>query len=114
MVESLEAIDRIDDIMAVDGIDFALFGPADFSMALGLGKPSKNDDRVKDALRRTISAAKVVGKHVMYNPGINEAEIRKAAEMGITMLEIGNDLGIASSVWANSIKVFSPDNEANQ
>jgi 2-keto-3-deoxy-L-rhamnonate aldolase RhmA len=108
MVESLEAIDQIDDIMAVEGVDFALFGPADYSMALGIGKPSKNDKRVQDALRRTISAAKSAGKHVMYNPGTNEDEIRKAAKMGITMIEIGNDLGIARSVWANAVKVLSP------
>ncbi len=77
-------------------------------MSLGLGKPSKNDARVQEALRHTIRAAKAVGKHVMYNPGTNEDEIQKAATMGITMLEIGNDLGIARSVWANAVKVLSP------
>ncbi len=107
MVESLEAIDRIDDIMAVDGVDFALFGPADYSMALGIGKPSKNDERVQDALRRTISAARTAGKHVMYNPGINEEEIRKAVDIGITMIEIGNDLGIARSVWIKAAEALA-------
>ena len=107
MVENPESIDRIEDIMAVDGIDFALFGPADYSMSLNLGKPSKNDNRVQEALRRTILAAKGVGKHVMYNPGANENEIRKAAEMGITMIEIGNDLGVICSVWAKAAEALA-------
>jgi len=114
MVENPETIDRIADIMAVDGIDFALFGPADYSMSLGLGKPSKNDKRVREALRHTIQVAKSLGKHVMYNPGTNEDEVREAVTMGITMLEIGNDLGIARSVWTKTVEALSPEHKADK
>ena len=114
MVENPKTMDKVADIMAVDGIDFVLFGPADYSMALGLSKPSKNDKRVLAALQQTILAAKEAGKHVMYNPGINQAEIDKAAAMGITMIEIGNDLGIARSVWSKAVKALSPKLKANK
>lgn len=90
--------------MAVEGIDFALFGPADYSMALGLGAPSKNDERVQEALLKTISASQKVGKYVMYNPGLREADINEAKELGITMIEVGNDIGIAANFWKKTTR----------
>jgi len=114
MVENPETIDHVSDIMAVDGIDFALFGPADYSMALGLGKPTKNNRDVQDALLRTVSAARQTGKHVMYNPGMKEEEIDKAVKMGVTMIEIGNDLGIARSVWTGAVEKFSSERQADK
>jgi 2-keto-3-deoxy-L-rhamnonate aldolase RhmA len=114
MVENPETMDNVTDIMAVDGIDFALFGPADYSMALGLGKPSKNNKDVQNALQRTVSAARKTGKHVMYNPGIKWEEIDKAVKMGVTMIEIGNDLGVARSVWTSTVERFSPERQADK
>ena len=42
IIESREAIDKIDDIMSVDGIDAAAVGPVDLSISLGI--PMKYDD----------------------------------------------------------------------
>jgi 2-keto-3-deoxy-L-rhamnonate aldolase RhmA len=103
MVEDPNCLDQVDDIMDVDGIDFALFGPADYSMALGLGGPSKDDTRVQDALLKTISASQKAGKHVMFNPGFQDVTISRAKGLGVTMIEIGNDIGIAAHVWKNTI-----------
>ena len=106
MIENVKAMDCIDEIVAVDGIDFVLFGPADYSMSLGLRKPAKNDERVQAALKKTITATRKAGKHVMFNPGIDTDEIQKYVEMGITMLELSNDLGILRSVWAKTSKAL--------
>ena len=35
------AMEALDGILTVEGLDFVLFGPADFSMYLGLDKPVK-------------------------------------------------------------------------
>ncbi len=107
MVENPETIDQVADIMAVPGIDFALFGPADYSMAFGHGKPLKSDERVTVALQKTIAAAKAAGKHVMYNPGTSQDAIDRAAQMGVTMIEVGNDLGVARSAWLNVVEALS-------
>lgn len=107
MVENPQTIDRVADILAVPGIDFALFGPADYSMAFGQGKPLKTDPRVMAALELTIAAAKASGKHVMYNPGTSGDAIRRAAEIGVTMIEIGNDLGVARSAWSKAVGTLS-------
>ena len=104
MIENVKAMECVDDIMAVEGIDFALFGPADYSMSLGLGKPMKNDDRVQGALQKTIDAAKKSGKYVMFNPGTQPDAIEKSLDMGVTMLELSNDLSLLYSAWSKTIR----------
>ncbi len=99
MIENVKAMDRVDDIVAVDGIDFVLFGHADYSMSLGLGEPKMNDERVQAAIEKTIAAARKAGKHAALSVGPDPVAIKKYAEMGATMLEIGNDLGIMRSAW---------------
>lgn len=104
MVETVEAVESIDEIMAVDGLDFVLFGPSDYSMALGLRRPSKNDERVQRALLRTTCAARKAGKHVMYGCGTGTEDTRQAVEAGVTMLELSNDLAILGAVWRKSVR----------
>ncbi|MBW2000523.1 MAG: 2,4-dihydroxyhept-2-ene-1,7-dioic acid aldolase [Deltaproteobacteria bacterium] len=104
MIENRKAVEQVDEILAVDGLDFVLFGPADYSMSLGLGKPNKNHEKVQEALKLTLQAAKKHGKPVMFNPGTGIQDIEKYVNMGVTMLEIGNDLAILRSTWANSVR----------
>jgi hypothetical protein len=40
----------------------------------------------------------------MYNPGFQDITVNKAKELGVTMVEVGNDLGIAAHVWKNIIE----------
>lgn len=107
MIENEMAMKCIDEIMDVEGVDFALFGPADYSMSLGFGKPLKGDERVVEALQKTIEASRKVGKHVMYNPGINKDKIEESIDMGVTMLELSNDLNISYSVWQKAQQTVS-------
>ena len=99
MIENVEAMPEIDEIMAVSGIDFVLFGPADYAMSLGLGAPNAQDERVQKAIVRLIAAAHQVGKYVSLVVGTDPANIKKYVELGIDMLELGNDLGIVQAAW---------------
>jgi 2-keto-3-deoxy-L-rhamnonate aldolase RhmA len=45
-------------MMSVEGVDFALFGPADLSMSMGLRRPDQNDPGVQEVLGNTIEVAK--------------------------------------------------------
>lgn len=107
MIENEIAMKCIDEIMDVEGVDFVLYGPADYAMSLGLGGPSKDDDRVVEALRKTIEASRKVGKYVMYNPGTNKEKIKESIDMGVTMLELSNDLNVCYSVWQKTQKTVS-------
>lgn len=102
MIESVAAMDVLDDILAVDGIDFVLFGPSDFSMSLGLGAPMPRDARVQSAIEETVRAAHEAGKFVSLGVGTDQANIKKHLNLGIDMLEFGNDLGIIRATWADA------------
>ena len=61
--ESAEAIDRADEIFAVDGVDMALFGTNDLTADMGI--PGDYEiPKVRDAYVRAIAAARKHGKHV--------------------------------------------------
>ena len=57
MIENQNVMQDIEEIFKIDGLDFCLFGPADYSMSLGYRKPIKNDEAVLDAIKRTCEAA---------------------------------------------------------
>jgi len=106
MIESVKAVECVDDILAVDGVDFALFGPADYAMSLGLRCPDKNHHSVQDALARTVAAARKVGKYVMFGVGADPDEIARYVEMGVTMLELPADMAVLRAGWGNACEAI--------
>ncbi len=56
-IETAEAVDAIDEICSVPGIDVLFFGPADYSAAIGLPGELRHP-RVQEALEKVIAAAK--------------------------------------------------------
>jgi len=105
MIEDQEAMGCVDDILALDGLDFALFGPADYAMSLGWRKTAKNSDEVQAALRRTVEAAKKANKHVMLGMAIDEEEVKGYVEMGVTMLEFVADLRVLRAGWGKGHQI---------
>jgi len=60
-IESLAALDALDDIAAVDGVDALFVGPSDLGASLGhLGQP--NHPEVRSAVSETIRAIRAAGK----------------------------------------------------
>lgn len=106
MIENYEIMKYIDEILAVEGLDFVLFGPADYAMSLGLRKPTKDNEKVQAALKRTIDAARKVDKHVMFGVGVKENDFNRYYEMGITMFEFANDLGVLANVWGKAYETI--------
>lgn len=107
MIENQEAIKDIDRIMALKGLDFVLFGPADYFLNIGLPVPNKNHSKVQDALKKTIGSAKNNNKYIMI--GVDypwEEEAQKYIDLGCQMIEIGHDYSILKTFWKNTIKVF--------
>jgi len=102
MIENHRAMNCIDEILAVEGLDFVLFGPADYAMSLGWRQPAKDSDEIQGALRRTIEAAKKAGKHVMLGVGVGQSEVSKYRDMGITMFEFASDVKVLATVWGKA------------
>ncbi len=103
MVENQQIVDQIDEVFSIDGLDYCLFGPADYCMSLGLGAPQKGHPKVEAALQKTIESAAKFNKAVGIGIGKPwEENAKKYIDMGCRFLEFGHDLGILKSEWTSA------------
>jgi 2-keto-3-deoxy-L-rhamnonate aldolase RhmA len=91
MVETPKAIDNVDAIAAVPGVDVVLIGTNDLCAEMGI--PGQfADSRVEDAYRKVIAACKKHGKHPgmggVYDPPL----MARYIAMGMRMILSGGDL----------------------
>ncbi len=105
MIETPEAIENIEKIMSVDGLDFILFGPADYSIRIGLDEPNKNHPKVVEAITRTAEIAKKYEKYAMIGVGYPwEEEAEKYIKIGFNMIELGHDYTVLSTIWKKMVE----------
>jgi 4-hydroxy-2-oxoheptanedioate aldolase len=103
MVENEQVVGQLDRIFAIEGLDYALFGPSDYSMSLGFRSTKKNHPKVQEAIQKTIEAAAKHGKAVgigIGEPWVEEA--KKYIDMGCRFIEIGHELGILRAVLSSA------------
>lgn len=89
-IERKVAIENIDDLLSVPGVDAAVIGP--FDLTISLGEDSTGSPRVDEAIGKVVEAAK---RHGVAS-GIHIAEpdvILKWQKAGMTMLGCNTDLG---------------------
>jgi 4-hydroxy-2-oxoheptanedioate aldolase len=91
--ETADAVERAEEIAAVDGVDMVLVGTND--LLADMGYPGQYEHaRVRDAYARTIAACRKHGKHV----GVGGLATRPAlaaefVKMGARYVSTGTDLG---------------------
>jgi 4-hydroxy-2-oxoheptanedioate aldolase len=93
MIETRAALDALDEILAVPGLDGVFVGPSDLSISLSNG--TKLDHRLPvavAAMERIVGAAKEKKKVTAIFCSGGEAAARNAA-MGFDILAVGSDLG---------------------
>ncbi|HEY1227562.1 MAG TPA: 2-dehydro-3-deoxyglucarate aldolase [Ramlibacter sp.] len=91
-IESPAAVDNVDEICAVEGVDAVFIGPSDLAASLGrLGDASHPE--VQDAMRRVIDRARSAGVAVGILAPV-EADARRYMDMGVTMVAVGSDQGL--------------------
>jgi 4-hydroxy-2-oxoheptanedioate aldolase len=93
-VETREAVRRIEDLVAVNGVDGVFIGPADLSASLGVPGQTGHAS-VFDAAKHVIRVAKSRGKQVAAGVSIND--IPFWIEHGIDLLFCTNDLAAMKS-----------------
>lgn len=104
MIEDVGALPNLDDIMSVDGLDGVFFGPADLSISAGVPLQTGHE-KVMDALKQTIEAAKKHGKFVIFGAKFPYWEnAQDVIDLGVEAVEIGHDLSILSTVWKKTIQ----------
>jgi 4-hydroxy-2-oxoheptanedioate aldolase len=89
-IETPSALEAVDEIAAVDGVDVLFVGPADLSHSLGV--PGQfTDSTYLAALRAVVAACRAHGKAagiLLYDP----ASFGPHLEMGFTFVGLGADL----------------------
>ena len=89
-LEEQSAIDQAEAILAVDGIDGLMLGPADFSIAAGI--PGEIDhELVTEACRTIAAAARNTGKH-WGRTSTSFERTREYLDMGARLIFQGSDL----------------------
>lgn len=93
MIETLEAVARIDEILAVEGVDMIYVGPNDLALAHGEAAGAEAAaPRTAEAIARVLAAAKRAGKPAgIFCSGGAGARMR--AEQGFDLVTPGNDFG---------------------
>jgi 4-hydroxy-2-oxoheptanedioate aldolase len=92
-LESIQAVDNAEAIMAVDGVDGCWAGPADLALSMGIHpRNSANDERHARALERIVQACRNTGKIPGLACGSPE-EAKRRAEQGFQFLTAGSDAG---------------------
>ncbi|AZI52121.1 2-dehydro-3-deoxyglucarate aldolase [Pantoea agglomerans] len=91
-IETQQAVDNIDAIAAVDGVDGIFVGPGDLSAALGyLGQPAHPE--VLKVIKHIFERAKAAGKPSGILAPV-EADARRYLEWGATFVAVGSDVGM--------------------
>ena len=106
MIEHVDAVNSIDEILAVDGIDAYIIGPYDLSGSMGRPGDLNHLD-VQSAITRVLEAGHRSGKpggiHVI-EPDQDELQRRIAA--GFNFLGYGLDIRILDSVCRSHMKTI--------
>ena len=88
-IETVEVLDQLDEIAALDGVDVLFIGPADLTMALGIFG-QLDHPRFVEAVKATVAAADKAGKAT----GIllfNTDDFTTYYDLGIRMIACGAD-----------------------
>lgn len=88
-IETVEALNHLDEIAAIEGVDVLFIGPADLSMELGIFGQFDNPiflDAVKNIIQAAQNAGKATGI-LFFNPD----DYNKYHDMGIRFIACGAD-----------------------
>ncbi len=96
LVEDPEAVEAIDAIFALDGIEVVFLGPFDLSIAMGLKGADYRHPELAAVLDRVVASARKHGKHVMTTVGatIDETYAATLVERGVRLLSFSADVAV--------------------
>jgi len=101
-IETREAIENVDSILSVEGIDVGLIGPNDLSISLGMPDQMGSEILTK-AIDKVVEMAKKKGKATGIHIGNIEA-IKKWRAKGMTVLAYSTDIGFMYNASKSSLE----------
>lgn len=97
MIEKKEAVENLDAILSVKGVDMVQFGPADYSVSIGLAG-QRGHPAVKEAEEYVIQTALKKGLHPRSECGV--ADMERYLNMGVRHFCTGTDMATLR-MWFN-------------
>jgi 2-keto-3-deoxy-L-rhamnonate aldolase RhmA len=97
MIEKRSAVDQLEEILSVEGVDMVQWGPSDYSMSIG--RPGERSaPEVKAAERKVFETA--LGMGVQPRAEISSVDQAKAyLDLGVRHFSLGTDLSILYNWW---------------
>src|ERR687889_49212 len=106
MIETQQALDNLDQILAVPGLDAVFVGPSDLGQSLGYGPGTdRSEPEVVDAIDRILTAAREHGLVAGIFTGSPEYASR-VAEKGFQFVTISSDVRLMAAAAAGTIAAF--------
>ncbi len=99
MIEKKEAVDNIEEICSVDGVDMIQFGPADFSMSMARNAKD-NGDEIREAEEKCIKAAIRHGVRPRVEIMAPE-QAKRYIDLGVKDFNIGGEVWNLMAIWNN-------------
>jgi len=91
MIETAAALENLDEILSVEGLDAIYIGPSDLSLALGCTPTFDDlDPRAAEAVEHILARAKAHGVVAGIHNGTTEAALKRIAR-GFQFVTVGSD-----------------------
>jgi 4-hydroxy-2-oxoheptanedioate aldolase len=105
-IETTVALDNLEAIAAVDGIDALFIGPSDLAASLGHVGNNNHPD-VRAVIEKTITRIKATGKPAAILTAI-EADAKHWIECGCTVVAVGSDISVLAKQTEALAARFKP------
>ena len=106
MIETVQALENVEDIAKASEIDGLYIGPSDLSLDMEVPLSGwANDERHIAAVERIFAAAKANGI-VPCHHGMGPAESAKFVKKGSMLCQIGNEIRMLTAATADALKAF--------
>lgn len=95
MIEKKSAVDHLEEILSLKGLDMVQFGPCDYSISLGI-PGERNNPKIKEAELKVIKMAIKMGIRPRVELGwrFTKEEVQKYIDLGVMDFCNGTDLEI--------------------
>ena len=105
MIEKKEAVDNLEEILSVPGIDMVVWGGGDYSMSIGKPGQARDPDvlATRDYVHKTALEMGIQPRAEISHP----EEAKPFLDQGIRHFALGTDLAILLNWWKENVEKLS-------